>query len=423
MQTTLPSSSPACIATTPQPVPTRRHAVNLIASFLVMCCAGSVYAWSIFVPPLSREHGFTTAQTQLIFGLIIACFSISSIFSGRIGQRLGIKTTVSIGAVLFSAGYLVASFSGGNFWLTVLGISVLSGAGMGFAYITVLSNLVKWYPSHRGLATGLAVAGFGSGAILLSQAAQPFLNHGMEVLTIFRFVGIIYGVLFLSCALLISQAPNRGMEKKENPLLLKSLINDRRFRVLLFVFFAGSFSGMMLIGNLKPLALSYGADAGVIGIAIVIVSIGNASGRIIWGYIFDRIGGMLSVVTALSVLSILMLLLPVALPGPISFIVLCLVIGLFFGANFVIYASDVSHKYGVGQVGYIYPLISLGYGVAGILGPFTGGWIYDVTGSYFPAIMLSAIVCLCGMAVYAVFMREKKISPFPIRQAGFSVPD
>lgn len=388
-----------------------------------MCSAGSVYAWSIFVPPLSREHGFTTAQTQLIFGLIIVCFSITSIFSGRIGRRLGVKMTASIGALLFSAGYLVASFSGGNLWLVILGISVLSGAGMGFAYITVLSNLVKWYPSHRGLATGVAVAGFGSGAILLSQAAQPFLNRGIEVLTIFRFVGIIYGVLFLGCALLVAQARNQPGEKAENPLPLRHLVSDRRFWVLIFVFFAGSFSGMMLIGNLKPLALSYGADAGAIGIAIVLVSIGNASGRVIWGYIFDRIGGMRSVVTALSLLAFLMLLLPVVLPGAAGFVVLCCIIGLFFGANFVIYASDVSHKYGVSQVSYIYPIISLGYGIAGILGPFAGGWIYDVSGSYFPAIVLSAAVCLSGMAVYAVFMREKRVVPFQIRQPGFSVPD
>ena len=404
-------------------IPARRHIINLVASFMVMCTAGSVYAWSIFVPPLSQEHGFTTAQTQLIFGLIIGVFCTSSVFAGRIGQRIGLRMTVSIGAVLFSAGYIVASFSGGSLWLIILGISVLSGVGMGFAYITVLSNLVKWYPAHRGLATGLAVAGFGSGAILLSQAAQPFLNRGIEVLTMFRFIGISFGILFLGCGLLISQARNISGELKEKPLAIGRLVTDRRFWILSFVFFAGSFSGMMLIGNLKPLALSFGAEAGAVGIAIVLVSVGNASGRIIWGYIFDRIGGMRSVVTALTVLAGLMLLLPVALPGTISFIFLCLVIGLFFGANFVIYASDVSHKWGIEQVGYIYPIISLGYGIAGIVGPFAGGWIYDATGSYFPAIVLSAVICLTGMAVYAVFMREKRPVLFAIPQTEFSVPD
>ena len=145
-------------------IPLLRHIVTIAASFLVMASAGSVYAWSIFVPPLSAEYALTTAQTQLVFGLIIACFTTVSLFASRIARKLGIKLTTSIGALLFASGYIVASFSGGNLWLIVLGISLLSGAGMGFGYMVILSNLVKWYPAHRGLATGLAVAGFGSGA-------------------------------------------------------------------------------------------------------------------------------------------------------------------------------------------------------------------------------------------------------------------
>src|SRR4030042_1613109 len=171
--------------------------VNVLASVLMMCCAGSVYAWSIFVAPLKTAFGLSTAQTQLVFGFIIASFSITMLFVGRIERKLGPKITASIGAVLFSAGYLLASFSGGNVVLILLGISVLSGAGMGFGYVTVLSNLVKWFPTHKGLATGIAVAGFGSGAILLSPVVQPVLTGGVAVTGAFRYTGIIYGVIFL----------------------------------------------------------------------------------------------------------------------------------------------------------------------------------------------------------------------------------
>ena len=383
-----------------------RHTINIVASFLVMASAGSVYAWSIFVEPLREGYGYTTAETQLVFGLIIACFSIMMLFVGRIERHLGLKLTTIIGAVLFAAGYLIASISGGKLWIIIAGISVLSGAGMAFGYVTVLANLVKWYPRHKGLATGLAVAGFGSGAILLSQTVQPFIDRGINILEMFRYIGIGYGILYLLCALLIRRAPGGNGAGNEPPLPLSKLLRSRSFYVLTITFFAGSFSGLMLIGNLKPLALSYGAEAATVSMAIVIVSLGNASGRVIWGYIFDHIGGMRCVTVALSCLAVLMLFLPVALPASVPFVILCLFIGLFFGANFVIYASDVSHIYGVEQVGFIYPFVSLGYGVSGIAAPIAGGIIYDVSGSYFPAIILSSVVCLAGMVLYAVSMRK-----------------
>jgi OFA family oxalate/formate antiporter-like MFS transporter len=383
-----------------------RVIVNVMASVLIMCCAGSVYAWSIFVAPLQNSFGLSTAQTQLIFGFIIASFTVTMLFVDRIQVKLGLKITASIGAVLFSAGYLLASFSGGNVIIILLGISVLSGAGMGFGYVTVLTNLVKWFPEHKGLATGIAVAGFGSGAILLSQIVQPILNHGMAVTGIFRAIGIIYGIIFLASALLIS-AP--VLEKKavaEKPISTRTLVKDRRFRVLCYTFFAGSFAGLMLIGNLKPIALNYGISNQAAGLSIVLLSVGNAAGRILWGQVYDKVGGKRSVGMALAFVSVLMLVLLTRIPGNIAFLVLCLVFGLGFGANFVLYASDVSQIYGIPQLGVIYPIVSIAYGISGILGPLAGGFIFDVTKHYAISIILSAAICLSGLAVYVLLMNK-----------------
>jgi OFA family oxalate/formate antiporter-like MFS transporter len=378
--------------------------INVVASVIIMCCAGSVYAWSIFVGPLKAEYGLSTAQTQLIFGCIIGVFSITMLFVSRIERKIGPKYSAAIGAALFSAGYLLASFSGGNVVILLFGIGILSGAGMGFGYVTVLTTLVKWFPGHKGLATGIAVAGFGSGAILLSQIAQPILNNGITVTEVFRFIGIIYGVIFLAGALTISAPVHERLTQVERPVSIKVLSRDKRFWVLFYTFFAGSFAGLMLIGNLKPLGLNYGISSQATLLAIVLLSMGNAAGRILWGQIYDIIGGKRAVGIALALVSFFILMLLMGIISDIIFLVLCVLFGICYGANFVLYASDVSHIYGIEQLGIIYPVVSIAYGVSGIIGPFIGGYIFDTTQSYFAPIVLSAVICLSGLAVYIIFM-------------------
>jgi OFA family oxalate/formate antiporter-like MFS transporter len=378
--------------------------INVLASILIMCCAGSVYAWSIFVAPLKTTYGMSTAQTQLIFGFIIASFSVTMLFAGRIERRRGPRLTASIGAFLFCFGYLLASFSDGNLVLLVTGIGILSGAGMGFGYVTVLSNLVRWFPRHKGLATGIAVAGFGSGAIILSQIAQPVLDRGTIVVDVFRYISIIYGVIFLVSALGISKPIDNGKGNWEKPIPITSLFKDQRFWILFYTYFAGSFAALMLIGNLKPIGLSYGITDRVAGLAIVLLSVGNASGRIMWGQIYDKVGGKRSVAVALALAALFTLVLLTEPSNSLLFLLLSLVLGLCLGANFVLYASDVSHIYGISQLGIVYPAVSLAYGIAGITGPIVGGVLSDITNQYFIPIILCAAICLSGMLVYVLFM-------------------
>ena len=383
-----------------------RRVINVFASLIIMCCSGSVYAWSIFVAPLREEFNLSSVQPQLVFGFIIASFTITMLFVGRIERRFGPRVTAAFGAVLFCSGYLLASVSGGNIVVIILGISILSGSGMGFGYVTVLSNIVGWFPERTGLATGIAVAGFASGALMLSQIAGPVLNGGAHILEVFRMIGIIYGILFFVAALFLSAPGTPETKKPASPIGIRMLVKDRRFWVLCYTYFAGSFAGLMLIGNLKPLGIFYGVHESAAVTAVVLLSVGNAAGRIIWGQIYDKIGGRYSVPIALSLLSLFVFLLLIGVRNDVSFLVLALVIGLCFGANFVLYASDVSGIYGIDQLGIVYPVVSLAYGVAGITGPVVGGYIFDSAGHYSLPIILSAVICVTGLTVYTVALRS-----------------
>jgi MFS transporter, OFA family, oxalate/formate antiporter len=396
-----------CVNSQEHKVSRTRYVAVVAASILIMLCSGAVYAWSIFVAPLQSEFGFSTTQTQLVYGLIIGLFTIGMLFVNKILRRFGPRTSAIIGALFFFAGYMLASFSHGSLLMLVLGMSLFSGIGMAFGYVTVLNNLVKWFPNNKGLATGLAVSGFGGGAILLSQIARPLIAAGWHVLDIFRTVGIIYGLLFLAGALILTLPPWYKAKPEEGRVEVKKMLRDRRFWVLFYVFFAGTFAGLLFNGNLKPIGQASGVSATAAVLAISLFSIGNAAGRIIWGQVHDMIGGRMTVVLSLSLLALLMLGLLIGAGNDISFMLLTLLLGLSFGSNFVTYASDVADYWGIARLDIVYPAVSIAYGIAGILGPIAGGFVRDATGNYYVAIILGAIICSTGIAVYAWMMPHK----------------
>jgi OFA family oxalate/formate antiporter-like MFS transporter len=374
-----------------------------------MLCAGSVYAWSIFVTPLKAEYGFSTASTQLIYAAILAVFGLSLVFVHKIYRRFGPRITAAAGAVFFSAGYLVASFSGGNLIVLVTGIGLLSGIGMALGYMTVLPNLVKWFPHNRGLATGIAVAGFGGGSVLMTQIASPLLNNGMPVLSIFRVVGIVYGVLFLIGALFLSAPQWTQMEigVHNSRVNYRRLLSDKRFWVLFYTSFAASFGGLMFYGNAKPLGISFGVSAGAALLAVILMSAGNAVGRLTWGQIHDMIGSRKSILLSLVLVAGLLTAMLLGIRGDFSFIIMVLVFGFCFGADQVLYASNVAIEWGIQRINIIYPLVFLGYTFSGIVAPLAGGWIFDTTGSYSTAMIISIVICLSGLPVYAFLMPRR----------------
>jgi OFA family oxalate/formate antiporter-like MFS transporter len=393
-----------------------RYATVIGSSLLIMLCAGSVYAWSIFVAPLKSVYHLSTTQTQLVYGLSLATLGIGLVIMHRVYRKLGPKKTASIGAVFFSAGYLVASFSGGHFLPILFGISILGGIGMSMGYITVLTNLVMWLPRNRGLATGIAVAGFGGGSVLMTLISMPLINHGTDILMIFRTVGIIYGILFLAGALALSAPTDayKNYNDKEAHISYGEIVKDRRFWVLFYTAFAASFGGLMFYGNAKPLGISFGVSSGAAVLAVILMSAGNALGRLSWGQIHDMVGSRKSIIISLVLITIMIPLIMAFAKNDISFVVLVLIFGFCFASDQVLYASNVATEWGIHKMGIVYPLVFLSYGVSGIIAPTLGGKIFDATNSYTAAMIISMLVCASALPVYIFMMpRKKKAEPIP----------
>ncbi len=376
-----------------------RRYVILAASLIVQLCLGGLYAWSVFVPHLVTDHGLTTTHTQAVFGTTIAVFTAVMVYSGRIVERRGPRPLTIVAGLLFAAGYAVAAGSDARFAALVVGIGVLAGAGIGMGYVCPLTVSMKWFPRHKGLVTGVTVAGFGGGAVLLSAVVDRLFTMGASVPDVFLVVGLVYGAAIATAGLFLAvPEPSSSTPPRSDPVSL--VIRQPLFWGLTLGMFAGTFAGLMVIGNLKPLGLSEGVAGPAATAAISALAVGNAGGRITWGWLHDRLGR--SVIPAsLLLLGAAVLALP-AMSGEAAFIIAAAVVGFGFGACFVLYAAEVASHWGVAHVGSVYPLMFLAYGLSGILGPVTGGWLYDATGEYASAVVLAAVLTVIGAVAVAM---------------------
>ncbi len=378
----------------------------LVASVLIQVCIGGLYAWTLFAKVLADNYGWSRTQTQLPFGVLIATFTVAMIFAGRLLGRRGPRVVALAGGVMFAGGYLVSGLSGGSFPVLLLGMGVVTGIGTGFCYVCPLTMCAAWFPKHKGLITGIAVAGFGGGAIVMTWLAETLLHHGMDVLAVFRWIALIYGTVIVLAALPLAFPPRRVATGRKPPLAVGRVIRDGFFWMLWAALFAGTFGGLLVIGSLKDIGAWIGIATGAADLAIGTFALGNAVGRISWGFIADRLGSR-SVPLSLLALALAMTVL-VVLPanGPL-FVLLSGLVGFGFGACFVVYAEQVGSHYGIENLASIYPLVFLAYGLSGIAGPAVGGALYDWTQSYTASILVGAGVVAAGLVLTARLLRRR----------------
>lgn len=369
--------------------------VVLLACMAIQTCLGGIYAWSILVPALRDSHGLSSAQTQIIFGTMIAIFALVTIPAGRVLPRVGPRFLAGLSGLLFLCGGILAGRTQGDFWLLWLSVSGVTGAAIGCGYVCPLVLCMQWFPRRKGLATGLAVGCFGAGAIVEAALIEWLVRHGWSSLEVLEAVGLGYGIVILGAGLCLASPPVQDEWTTAPAIPVRVLLRDPRFRAALAGISCGTFAGLLLIGNLKPMALAAGLETTTCMLGVSIFALGNATGRIAWGWILDRTGWHAIPLSLVGLAAATFLLHPVAHVGPL-FLLLCGVVGFGFGACFVVYAGYMAGEYGLHRFGSVYPFVFLGYGFSGIAGPSMGGWLVDLSGSHLAGTLVAAMVALLG---------------------------
>lgn len=374
--------------------------LTVFASFMIMLCTGSVYAWSIIASELMNDYGFTAFQSQVIFAAIIAIFPVTMIFVGRISRDIKYRTLGYISGLFFFAGYFIAGQSQGNFSIILLGIGVLAGIATGFGYWLALTAPVQWFPERKGLITGISAAGFGLGAIFMTAISEKILGSGKDVMQVLRIVGLSYGLIIVLLSNLVHHAPEPEHDLKAERVQTSKLIHTPIFRKLFIGIFLGTFAGLMVIGSLKIIGQQSGISAQHLVFSISLYAIANFLGRLIWGYSSDHIGASISIFLALILQSTALILLNIIPLNAISFLILVFFIGFGFGGNFVLFAKETAEFFGVENLGIIYPYVFLGYAIAGVAGPISGGLLFDLSDTFCYAICLASLMSFAGALLF-----------------------
>ncbi|MBT3905093.1 MAG: OFA family MFS transporter [Rhodospirillaceae bacterium] len=391
----------------------------VLGSLLIQLSLGAIYAWSVFTPAL-RAAGWSKVDTQIVFAVGLVTFALTMVFSGRAISKLGPRKLVVIGGLMLGAGYALTGFFGGTeFWAVCLGVGLVGGAGIGMGYVVPIAVGMRWFPDKKGMITGLAVAGFGFGAMGWVKMAGSW-GHLIELYglsTTFLIYGGIFSVLILVGSLWMTMPPKDWKPegfvattpaaiKGQQNFTVQEMLRTPQFFLLFLTFAVSAGAGLMSIGLMKlyPMealqAAGYGPveASAIAGTAMaVFFSLANGVGRIAWGTLSDKIGRRRSVVVMTSTQAIFLFGFTGMAGNEYLLYLGAMLIGFNFGGNFALFPTLTADIFGNDRVGQNYPFIFLSYGVGGIAGPLLGGMLGDM-GNFPLAFSICGIACLVGAA-------------------------
>ncbi len=412
----------------------------VVGALLIQLSLGALYAWSIFTKPLV-DAGWSQTQTQVVFSASLATFAIVMVIAGRELPRVGPRMLSIMGGVLFGLGYILAGLiNPTDFWVLFFCIGIIGGAGLGLAYVAPIAVGMRWFPDKKGLITGLAVAGFGFGAMLWVKLAGEWgdLINRLGLGQTF----VVYGFLFLITIVVggvwmvfppegwtpagWTPPANKGAIPAVGTVdfTISEMLHTPQFYMIFGAFLFSASTGLMSIGLMKLFPLQaleangilFDEACAIAGTAMaVFFSLANGLGRIGWGTISDKIGRKTALITMATLQGIMMILFPYMAGIPILLYFGAAIIGFNFGGNFALFPTITADTFGNEHVGENYGWVFLAYGVGGIFGPTLGGKLGDM-GNFPLAFTIVGVLCLFAAAIFATLKPPvKSVKLVPIR--------
>ncbi|MDX2154104.1 MAG: OFA family MFS transporter [Bryobacteraceae bacterium] len=390
---------------------------RVVGGLLMNMALGTLYAWSVFVAPLEARFGWTRAETSTVFTIAVIVFAASFVVAGRLQDRWGPLPCSLTGGVLVSAGFFLCSFTSSLEHL-YLYFGVIGGLGNGFGYATPIPVMAKWFPDKRGLAVGLAVGGYGAGSALFGPLAQLKLIPQYGLPATFQILGAVFFVMTVAGALLLRNPPPgyrpagwtpgaKGGAATTVDYTPGEMLRTRTFYLMWVAYALGCSAGLMVISQMVPFARSAGiAGAALSTMTLVVGAAGNAGGRILSGWMSDRLGriNVLRVMIGISVIA--MPALAAAGSNVALLYAAVFVVYWCYGTQLSVNGVAVSDFWGTKNAGVNYGILFTAWGVAGIIGPRLGGVLFDRYQNYQAA--FHAAAALAGVALVCAWLARPR---------------
>ena len=439
----------------------------LAGGVLVQLAIGAVYAWSTFSKAMQAEPSaleLSKVQAAIPFEVAIGMIFVGTFLGGRLQDRRGPRPVALAGVTIYSVGIILASFArdAGDLWLLILGYGVLGGFGLGLAYIVPIAMLQKWFPDKRGLITGIAVGGFGFGAVITSPLAQMMINGSADYqrypTKVFLWLGLAYLVAGLLGAAVFRDPPEgytvpgaaddtpesgnsseaadtsggAGATRAEAPakdpdaeaatgvgrdFTQQEAMRTSQWYLLTLILTISVTAGISFISVAAGTATDVAGFSAVGAATLVgIMGLFNGGGRIFWAALSDRIGRRSAFVGILGIQGLALLTLPHA-GNVVLFYVLAALIYTCYGGAFGTLPSTASDFFGVANAGAIYGLMLIGWSIGGVIGPLLISWLIGEDQAYTLGFTVIGIIALVGAIVPLITRPPKQV---PETQAAAS---
>jgi OFA family oxalate/formate antiporter-like MFS transporter len=394
------------------------------AGVFLQIALGAVYAWSVFRIPLSRQFGWSIPEVTLTFTISIFVLGVSAFFGGLWLNGRGPRIVALTGGILYGVGVFLASFSNQGLWWLYLSYGVIGGIGLGFGYIVPIAVLVKWFPDRRGLITGIAVGGFGAGALITAPVATRLIQT-VGVLHTFAYLGISFLIVTVIAGFFMQNPPAGWKPEGWNPTA--SQVSQRAHRdhtlgealrtwqwwALWLLLFLNTSAGISVISQEAPLFQELARVTAVVAAGMVgIASLGNGVGRVFWAWASDAITRKATFFVMFLVQALLFWFLP-GITSASALTVVAFTILLCYGGGFGTMPAFAADYFGPKNVGPIYGLMLTAWGFASAFGPLLIAYLRQADGTYRGALHIIAGVMLVS-AVLPVLVsppRETDLNP------------
>ena len=353
---------------------------------------GAVYAWSVFRVPLSKQFGWSISEVTLTFTISIFVLGFAAFFGGLWLNRKGPRIVALTGGALYGLGVFLASFSHSLSWL-YLSYGVIGGVGLGLGYIVPVAVLVKWFPDRRGLITGIAVGGFGAGALITAPVATRLIQS-VGVLRTFAYLGVAYLIVTIISGSFMQNPPDgwkpegwsptasQTSQRAGHDFVLSEALKTWQWYALWLLLFLNTCAGISVISQEAPIFQELtGASAIVAAGMVGLASIGNAVGRVFWAWVSDLITRRATFAVMFILQVLLFWFLPsiatVSLMTIVTFVVL-----MCYGGGFGTMPAFAADYFGPKNVGPIYGLMLTAWSFASAVGPLFIAHMRETAGSY-----------------------------------------
>ncbi|MDD3414677.1 MAG: OFA family MFS transporter [Lachnospiraceae bacterium] len=386
-----------------------------IPALLIHCSIGTVYCWSLIKGDIAEYIGCSKGSVEWAFSIAIFFLGMSAAFAGGVVEK-DIHKSSLIAAICFAIGFAGTGLS--VYFKSLVGIyifyGVIMGIGLGLGYLSPVKTLMLWFKDQKGLATGLAVAGFGLAKVIASPIMTALIGK-VGIITMFYILAAVYFVMMMTGHFLLNKPEGWVEAKGKSEFKPLSMFKNPIFIGIWLMFYINITCGLALISQEKDIMHTLGLSVGFISVISSLTAVFNAGGRLGFSAAADKLKDRNTIYKLIFILSIGLSVITVVTNGinnaiiPLIIVLLCTV-NAGYGGGFSNLPTLLSDRYGMKNVSQIHGLALSAWAMAGLSGNQLSSFIVARTGSFTNVLIVTSILYTIALVISFVIVKSKKVA-------------